>query len=252
MKPLLYIILVALASACTGAAGSDKAEKSGISTAAGSGSDMYYEYRLTTAGEVQMNGSIKMYLSSSGKARVENSMAKNVAGDKPVTFVILGSSDKPDQSIVLDDEAKTYSINHIDRDSLGVAEKMQSSATKIGEEKILGFHCVHARIVSTRGVGNIFKTTDTLDLWRSDDVPMSRQFKKLMKQFESKTGNYMYSPAITEQLEKMGCNGFVVKMIVGSKRTQITEELVKAEHKDLSAALFEIPSGYKEDKDGSF
>ena len=252
MKLLLYVVSTGLITACTGASGNNQSGKENNSALTGSGGDLYYEYKLTTSGkELQMTGSTKMYLSSSGKARVEMLMAKNIAGDKPVTFVLLGSYDKPNQSIILDDETKTYSINHINRDSLGIAEKIQSSVTKVGEDKILGFNCVHAKIISQKDIGGLLKITDTIDIWKSNEVPMTDQFKKLMYQFESKTGNYMYSGETNEQLKKMGCDGFMVKIVIGSKRTHMTQELVKMEHKEFPALMFEIPSGYKEDKNGS-
>ncbi|MBS1975703.1 MAG: DUF4412 domain-containing protein, partial [Bacteroidetes bacterium] len=236
---------------CTGATSgnSNLADKGTLLSVFGDG-DMYYEYKLTTTGNIQLISSTKMYVSSSGKIRVETSMAKNTAGDKPLSFVLIGSSDKPNESILIDDENKTYTVNHFNRDSVASLEKVQSVATKIGEDKILGYNCVHARVISNKNLGGFFKTTDTLDIWRSNDVPMQGRFKSIMNSIEAKTGNFMYSAIVAEQLKQMGCDGFMVKMAIKSKRTAITEELAKAEHKSLPASMFVVPAEYKEDKNG--
>ncbi|HVM86925.1 MAG TPA: DUF4412 domain-containing protein [Puia sp.] len=249
---LFRIFLFTTTVACTGAAGRDSTGQSeGVSTE-GTVGDMYYEYRLSTTGDIQINSSTKMYISSSGKTRVETSMTKNVTGDKPLSFVLIGTSNKPNESILIDDENKTYTINHFNRDSMPNPGKIQSTVTRIGEEKILGYNCVHARVVSNKNLGGFFKITDTLDIWRSNDVPIQDQFKNLMKNFESKTGNFMYSNEVVDQLKKMGCDGFMVKMEIRSKRSKTEEELVRAEHKSFPASMFEIPAGYKEDKNGLF
>ncbi|MGH2563539.1 MAG: DUF4412 domain-containing protein, partial [Ginsengibacter sp.] len=90
---------------------------------------------------------------------------------------------------------------------------------------------------------------DTIDLWRSNEVPMQSKVKGLFNQFESRTGNAMYSPETTAQLKQMGCDGFMVKMQMGSKDVSMVMQLTKAEHRDLPASMFKVPAGYTEVKD---
>ena len=238
-------------TACSGATGNDSKNDSSASSAGG---DMYYEYTITSKGkDININGYTKLYLSSSGDARSEMDMSNSAMKTKPSSpIVLIGHSDKPTESILIDDEKKTYTINHFSPDSLGInmSEKIQSTVTKIGTEKILGFNSVHARIISNRSIGSFYKDIDTVDIWRSDEMPMLGTFKKLMKQFEGKTGNYLYSPAAMEQLKQMGCDGFIVRLEIRSKTHSLKEELTKVEHRDLPKNIFQIPAGYTEDKNG--
>jgi hypothetical protein len=126
---------------------------------------------------------------------------------------------------------------------------MDCTATKIGEEDLAGFHCVHARIISVRNFGSLLKMSDTVDLWKSRDVPVEPAFKAKMDQFENKTGNYMYSPQVAAKLREMGCDGFMVKLDMRTKSSRMTELLVKTEQRALPGSLFEIPAGYKKTAD---
>ena len=44
--------------------------------------------------------------------------------------------------------------------------------------------------------------------------------KELIEEFESRTGNYMYSKEVSDQLKQMGCEGFIVKMEMKAKMFQ--------------------------------
>ncbi|HEY2720549.1 MAG TPA: DUF4412 domain-containing protein [Chitinophagaceae bacterium] len=250
--PSLSVILL---SACTGGSG-NKAAGSGSSDPAasvsGSGVDMYYEYTATTGGKgMSIKTDTKMYVSSSGAMRVEMDMQNSaMKGKDPGPMVIIGHSDKPSESISIKDDTKTYSVNHFTDKDFDTGEKVKSTATKIGEEQILGFNSVHARIISNKNIGGLYSEIDTIDLWRSNDVPLVASVKELMEKFDSKTGISLYSPDIADQLKQMGCEGFMTKLEIHSRNASITEVLVKVEHRDLPASMFQIPAGYKETKDG--
>ncbi len=238
--------------ACTGSTSNntDTSNNSAAAATSGSGDDYYYEITTATSGKsMNINGIIKMYVSSKGAIRSEMNIT-NSASDKSAPIVLIGSADKPNESILLDDSAKTFTVNHIDSGDFNNINKVQSTVTKIGEEKVLGFNCVHARIISNKTMGSFFSSTDTIDLWKSNDVPMQPSVKNLMSQFESRTGNTMYSPEAETQLTQMGCTGFLVKLAMKSKDVAMTMQLTKAQRKDLDAALFKIPAGYTEDKSG--
>ncbi len=232
-------------------ANSDKDSSSNISSAApsGSGSDMYYEYNSTTVGkDMSIKTVIKMYVSSSGSMRVEMNVENSaMKGKNSRSMIIIGHSDKPNESISIDDAAKTYTINHFTENDFNTGEKITSTATKIGEEKILGFNSVHARIISKKSIGSLYSDVDTVDLWRSNNVPMQASVKELFDKFNSK-GMAMYSADVANQLKQMGCEGFMTKMEMHSKRSSTTEILVKAESRDLPASMFQIPAGYTEVK----
>jgi hypothetical protein len=215
-----------------------------------SGDDMYYELTTNSTGKnFSMQGVTKILISSKGDMRNEINMTNSFSGNKhSSTIVVIGHSDKPDESISIDDEEKTYTINHIDRDNQNTGEKIQSAVSKIGEEKIVGFNCVHARIISKRSIGNISSNVDTIDIWKSDEVPVPASVKKLMDQFESKTGIFMSDPEVAKKLKQMGCQGFIVKIEMKGKSASTITELTKVEHRSIPASKFQIPAGYTEDK----
>ncbi len=217
-----------------------------------SSDDMYYELTTTSTGKnFSMQGVTKIFMSSKGDMRKEINMTNSFSGNKHTSaIVVIGHSDKPDESISIDDEEKTYTINHIDRVDLNTGEKVQSTVSKIGEEKILGFNCVHARIISNISLGNISSHVDTFDIWKSDDVPVPASIKKLMNQFESKTGIFMNNPEVAKKLKQMGCEGFMVRIKMKGKSASTVTELTKVEHRSIPASMFQIPAGYNEDKNG--
>ncbi len=258
MKHLKFLFLVILPTffliACSGnTATNNNKDSSAVSASVGSGSgdDMYYELTTTSSGKnVAINGTTKMYVSSKGNIRTEMNLSNSASPNKNLLpIVLIGHADKPNESISIDDEKKSYTINHINPDDLNTEEKMQSTVTKVGEEKILGFNCVHAKIISKKTMGSFYSETDTVDLWKSKEVPMQSNVKELFNQFESRTGNTTYSPEATAQLKQMGCDGFTVKMEMGSKDVSMVMQLSKVEHRDLPASMFEIPGGYKEMKE---
>ena len=241
--------LVLLACSGTTADKTKSAGNSGPAPASGSGKDMYYEYVSTTGSkDMTIKTNTRMYISSGGDMRVEMDM-ENSRGKGPVKIVTIGHSDKPNESISIEDGDKTYSINHFRDSDFNTGQKVQSTATKIGEEKILGFNSVHAKIISNKSIGSLYSNTDTLDLWRSNEVPLLASVKELMEKFDTKTG-MLYSPDVAAQLKQMGCEGFMTKLELHSKHTSVTETLVKVEHRDLPSNIFQIPAGYKETKNG--
>ncbi|HEV8082318.1 MAG TPA: DUF4412 domain-containing protein [Chitinophagaceae bacterium] len=258
MKQLKLFILFILPSiflfSCSGNTTKNESKDSpalSAPTTAGSGDDTYYELTTTSSGKnVAINGTTKMYVSSKGDMRTEMNMSNSASPNKNVLpMVLIGHSNKPNESISIDDEKKTYTINHIIPEDLNTGEKMQSTVTKVGEEKILGFNCVHAKIISKKTMGSFYSEIDTIDLWKSKEVPMQSNVKELFNQFESRTGNIMYSPEATAQLKQMSCDGFTVKMEMGSKDVSMVMQLTKVEHRDLPASMFEIPAGYNEVKE---
>jgi Domain of unknown function (DUF4412) len=256
-KLLLVLPLIILAASCTNnnaapnanaAAGANASTDA--TTASGSGDDMYYEYTMASAGKsFNMTGYSKLYVAASGKLRSEMQMVNPAVKTTP-PIVSIGSMDKPGQSVFIDDSAKTYSINTIDTSAIAGNDpfKMVSTVTKVGEDKILGFNSVHARIISTKSMGPLGKMTDTIDLWNSPDVPMAPFLRHFMDNNMSKSWTSLMTPAAADQLKQMGCTGFMLRMQTGSKDAGVRMELTKIQKADFAKSLFEIPAGYKEEK----
>jgi Domain of unknown function (DUF4412) len=255
LKLLSIVILpIAFLLACTGNATTNKAkDSSGVSATAtsGSGDGMYYEINTNTTSSAKDNISIhnvtKFYVSAKGDSRKEININSTYGGKTNSSQVIaIGHIDKPDESILIDDETKTYTVNHIDRSDQNPAEKIQSTVTKIGNEKILGYNCVHAQIMSTKTISS---QVDTYDLWKSNEVPMPPAFKEAINKFGIGEQTSMFSPEVTGQLKQMGCEGFTARLELKGKRTSVKSELTRVEHRTIAAGMFEIPAGYTEEKD---
>src|SRR4029077_1290389 len=120
LKILTAFFLSTSLTACSGATGNGS--KNDPSTS-GPGSDMYYEYTITSKGKnININGYTNLYLSSAGDARSEMDMSNSAQKIKPSPpIVLIGHSDKPTESILIDDDKKTYTINHFSPDSLGIS-----------------------------------------------------------------------------------------------------------------------------------
>ncbi len=233
----------------TNASIAGEANTTGLS---GSGDDYYYESTMNSSGKNMMiDEVIKMFVSSKGDIRMESDIHNAMAGNKPsAPIIMLSHADKPAESIDLDDSAKTFTINHIDTAAIGNNEmKINSTATKVGNEKIMGFNCVHARIISHKTMGSFYNATDTINLWKSHDVPQQASVKYKMDKLESGKGNSMYSTETAAQLKQMGCVGFTVKMIMNGDKSSMTMQLTKAGRRSFPASMFAIPAGYKEVKE---
>jgi hypothetical protein len=259
MKKLQLLLLLSFTVqtpfffACSGNSTASTGSPSGdaATSTAGSGDDMYYEYTISSSGRgISMTGYTKLYVSSGGGLRSEMDMS-NPATNKSAPIVSIGSKDKPLQSIMIDDSAKTYTVNTIDSTMATASNdllKMSSTVTKVGEEKIMGFNSLHARIISTRSMGPMGKFTDTVDLWNSPDVPMAPFFRHFMDKNFSKSWTTMMSPAAADQLKQMGFTGFMVKIQSASGNSGMQMELTKVQKGDFAKSMFEVPAGYKEDK----
>ena len=255
LKLLFLVILsAAVLMACSGNTSQISVKdsaKTDTFSAPGSGDDMYYELTTTASGkDMSINGITKMFISAKGDMRSEMNMVSTFKGNmNAVPIVVIAHSTKPDESIILDDSSKTYSINQIEHADVDTKDKTVSTVTKVGEDKILGFNCAHAKIITKRSIGGFYSTVDTVDIWRSSEVPIPSDVRDLMNRFESRTGNFMYSKEVTDQLKQMGCEGFTAKIEMKNKNASTIVKLTKVERRDLPASMFEIPAGYTETKE---
>jgi hypothetical protein len=252
---IFFFVAVLLACSNNNAATGPNGSASADASTTGTGADMYYEYTTTTVGKtMNMSGYMKLYISAGGGVRSEMDMSNPaVKKDNSRPIVLIASKDKPNQSISIDDAQKTYTINSIDTSgsASGAGDdpfKLASTVTKIGEDKIMGFNSVHARIVSTKHMGALGNMTDTIDLWNSPDVPLAPFFRHYMDKNMSRSWTALMTLAAADQLKQMGCTGFMLKMETGSKDAGMRMELTKIQKGDFPTSMFEIPAGYKEDK----
>ncbi|MEO8111559.1 MAG: DUF4412 domain-containing protein [Ginsengibacter sp.] len=207
--------------------------------AANGGSGTYYEYTVvsTTREHGTIQSTSKLYFTNNGEGRSEMNLAAMMGAKNGTPLIVIGKIIQPHYSVVIDNENKEYSLNIIDT-SLTNMVHQKCQVTKIGNETVNGFNCIHAKLVSTTGSG-MFKSTSTEDIWTSADVPGYATFKKA-------TIQQNITPAMTKALNDAGCGGFFVKMTSVDKHYSMTMQLTKAEKETFPASLFKIPSGYKE------
>ncbi len=243
------------ASSCSNnsGAGAGNAAAATDASVGGSGSDVYYEYTTHSTGtHMTIDGSSKLWISAAGKMRRETLMSNPANQGKNTAIVLIADAARPGETISIDDSARKWSVNHVD--SAGLSNdvmKKESSVSKIGEEKILGFTCVHARIITHKSMGSFINETDTIDLWKSDEVPVPTVFKSISDRLDIGMG-ILFAKEVPAQLKQMGCDGFLVRMDMHGKDVTSKTELTKVERKDLPGSLFSTPAGYKEDKNGGF
>jgi hypothetical protein len=208
-----------------------------------SGSDWYYEYATTTpeTKNGKISSSKKIYLSADGNARMEQSTMIN--GKAYNAIVSIVRIDRPHFCIVLNDETKIYSLIEIDK--IAELEKMANmkwEVNKLGSENTLGYNCCHAKISLTVSLTKSIQTSSVSDLWTSQEVPGYSTISAMQQKMLTK------GEQTTDQIKRAGCDGMMVKMESKSSSGLSVTSLVKAEHRDLPVSLFQIPTGYQEEK----
>lgn len=204
-----------------------------FSTANG-GAGFYYETTNTAVTERGTAKSVnKTWFTTSGEGRVEMNLAAmmGVSGGSPM--IGISHAIKPNYSIILDDEDKTYSLSIIDTSLINSDKKY--IVTKVGNETVGGYPCVHARLTSS---GRIKMD---MDIWTCKSVPGYSLLEKMMTSSKS-----MVTPDMFHALKQAGADGYFVKIEIKNKNISSEMLLTKVEQKNFPASLFAIPAGYKE------
>lgn len=252
MKYIKIFAAILLSLICFLSCNSNSSNTPGSNTpiSTGSGKDTYIEMTGNTKGDkMQMKTLTKLFLADNGKVRMEMGLLRD--GKYTTTMVSVGDANTPNQSILLDDSTKTYSINHIDTAGLNMSDGSNTkfAVSKIGQEQIAGFNCTHARIIASKnynGPASFMNSVDTTDLWLSPDVPIPSPEKKYMEMSTSKMSGALFNPDVANQLKQMGCEGFMVRFDMHSKDVASTNQIIKVTRQDFPASMFEVPQGYKQ------
>ena len=203
--------------------------------AASGGSGYFFQYETTaTSKKGTTKDTMLIYMSGAGYARSE--MRINMPGMVSGKIINIGHAAQRQYTVMLDPDDKTYSLNVIDTALINSGSGETYQVTKIGNETVQGFSCIHSKVISTIGSG-AFKSVSTMDIWTSATVPGYALFKK-MGSIEN------VKPKMMVALDNAGAGGFFVKMVAGDKDYSMTMTLNRAEEKSFPASLFEIPAGY--------
>ncbi len=205
-------------------------------TASG-GSGIFYQYQtVITSKKGNSRDTSNSYLAANGNGRSE--MRINMPGVSSGKIINIGHATQRQYSVMLDPDDKTYSLNVIDTSLINSGGGENYQVTKIGNETVHGYPCIHSKMVSTIGSG-LFKSKSTMDIWTSTAVPGYALYKKLGSIENVK-------PKMMAALDNAGAGGFFVKMVAGDKDYTMTMSLVQAEEKTFPGSLFQIPAGYKQ------
>jgi Domain of unknown function (DUF4412) len=199
----------------------------------GAGVEFQYQTLTTAKGKNSMTDTNSVWMTNSGSGRSE--MRINMPGAMSGKICTIGRVSQPQYSLLLDADAKTYSLMVIDT-SLINSSVESYEVTVIGNETVNGYPSVHSKMKSTIGSG-LFKSTTSMDIWTTKSVPGYDLYRRLCA-----TANV--KPRMMQSLENAGAGGAVIKMTSAGKGYTMTMMLVRAEEKSFPAAMFQIPPGY--------
>jgi len=146
---------------------------------------------------------------------------------------VLGHAGMPRYSVIVHPDSKTYVFNIIDTGAIN-SGGITYQVTKVGNETVQGYNCIHSRLTT---ITSQQKLGSTNDIWTSTDVPGYTALKKL-------TRIQGVTPKMSQALEEAGCGGFIVKMSMQSKELLMEMLLIGADRKTFPDAMFRIPAGY--------
>ena len=111
--------------------------------------------------------------------------------------------------IQLNEDNKTYTEK--DMSNQPTNDKNTYTVTKIGDETVNGYKCIHSVITNSRG--------ENTDMWTSKDVLFYDEYNK-MAQSNPRIG----SSAREKAMKDAGVDGFPVKMVTKNKEGDFTME----------------------------
>ncbi len=203
------------------------------------GSGMLYEYRVVY--DFKKNGKDSILTDTMSQAISDGHNTHVNMDMMGMKMNLLGHATQSKYTVVLYPETRTYLLNTVDTGALN-SDRMTYTVTRVGTETVAGYACVHAKLSI---VSSGQKTPIVEDIWTSTDVPGYAEMKKLMTV-------HRMTIKMLDALEKAGCNGFMVKMIMApigggtpnSLSISSNMVLITAARRDFPASMFEIPAGY--------
>jgi hypothetical protein len=205
--------------------------KSFMTGTGGSGIGYQYSISYTIARKNMKDSTMKdtMQLAVTDGHNTRTDMG--VLGSK---FAVIGHAGTPRYSVMLYSASKTFQFNIIDTAGLNYAGGMNYTVTRVGNETVAGYSCIHSRLTTTTPGA---KTPIVQDIWTSTDVPGYSTLKKMISMQN-------VTPKMMQALDAAGAGGMFVKMTMATKEMSMDMLLVSAGRKSFPDSMFEIPSGY--------
>jgi hypothetical protein len=195
------------------------------------GSGWLYQYKVTYNISVKNKNTVSTdttssYLTDSHNARTDIGMMGS-------RMSVLGHAGMPRYSVTLFPDSKTYKFNVIDTALVNSSMGATYQVTKVGNETIQGYNCIHAKMITiTAG-----KQELTMEIWTCKDVPGYALMKRL-------TTVQNVTPPMWKALEQAGCDGMFVKMTMQGPSYAMDMVLIKANQQTFPDAMFRIPADY--------
>jgi hypothetical protein len=199
---------------------------------ASSGSGMLYQYQARY--DLRIKGKDTVFVDTMSTAISDNRYTHVDMDMLGMKMTMIGRAGEPKYSVMLYPATKSYKLNIIDTARLSSGGGQTYQVTKIGTETVAGYSCVHAKLTI---IGSNKKLVMTEDIWSSTAVPGYTQLKQDM-------ANAHVTVAMMQELQKAGCDGFIVKASGAAEQMSFVMQLVTAAHKNFPASMFEIPPGY--------
>jgi hypothetical protein len=188
------------------------------------------EMKLSVAGSPTAS-SMKMYFSALGsRAETEMRMPQMT---EPFRIVSIYMKNNPDSVFMLNDTYRSYSVKASKKSKTETKPENEYTVKILGNEKILGYKCIHSMITSK---------TRTTELWTTKEIIDYAAYEKMQESNKS-----IQSGLFTKGLKDANAEGFPLKAIVQDDKGKmaVTMEAVKVEKKKIADDLFSVPMGYK-------
>jgi len=234
MKPRLPVLALAALLAGSGAA---RAQFEGVA-----------DFKITTntsKGE-SMPGLGKIYVAP-GAYRMEletdvSAVSRGKAShaaDAPqkIKMTLFGKASDPDHLTMIDDAGKTYSVWDLKkvRQDSGDLPKQTFEVKKLGTDTVAGVSCQKAELISSTGT--------SFEVCVAKEFPVSSDWLAAVGRRQREGTSWLAA------LRENGLVGFPVRFVVrkkGSTDPLTTMVMTRLEKGPVSAALFEVPAGYRE------
>jgi hypothetical protein len=197
-------------------------------------------FKITTRREkgAPLEGTAHMFSSKTG-FRMEWEMAtgaKGKGGPAQIKMVMVAKLPNPEKVYLVNDANRTYSVwdTKKAREDAKTGPKETYTVEKLGADRVAGYACQNARVTSSKG--------SVFDVCVAKEFGASSEWLAAMNR-DQDAGSWLKS------LRDSGIEGSPVRWSIRSKgaaEPTTVMELVRADKKALSAALFEVPAGYKE------
>ena len=150
---------------------------------------------------------------------------------------LFGTVAEPDKLYMIDDAHKTYSIWDLKkmRSENSDLPKQTYTVQKLGTDTVAGISCQKAQLTSSNG--------NVIDACVAKEFAVSNDWLAALGRRQKENTTWVGA------LRENGLTGFPVRFAMrGKGQTEpfVTMEVTKVERGPVSAAMFEVPAGYKE------